>query len=225
MVLAWPVEVIPAAALVGALSTVAMVYSLSRVGKTAPITTLILSGVAVGAFANALTSFLMIERRLELRRVFNFLLGGFGSGGGWEPVRAELPYAVVGLGVLILLGRPLNVLQFGDEQAAQMGLHVERVKLLLVVAATLAAAAAVAFTGIIGFVGLVVPHLLRLLWGPDYRRLVPLSMLAGAAVLLLADTVQRALVAFRELPVGIITALGGAPFFLFLLRRVRQSYW
>jgi iron complex transport system permease protein len=229
MVFGWPAEffglaVVPAAAFLGALATVALVYSLARVGKSAPVTTLLLSGVAVGAFASALTSFLMLERQLDLRRVFNYLQGGF-SLGGWYPVLASLPYIAVGLVSLALLGRPLNVLQFGDEQALQMGLNVERAKLCLVLAASLAAGAAVAFSGLIGFVGLAVPHLLRQLWGSDYRRLLPLSILGGAAALLLADTAGRAVRGLEELPVGIITALLGAPFFLYLLRRVRQSYW
>jgi len=224
MVSGFPVAFIPACALLGALVTVATVYRLARVGKSAPVTTLLLSGIAVGSFTSALTSYLMLERQLEMRRVFNFLMGGF-SLGGWEPVWAALPYTAAGLAILMAMGRPLNVLQFGDEQASQLGLDVERAKLLLIVAASLAAASAVAFKGIIGFVGLIAPHLVRLLWGPDHRRLVPLSALAGAAGLLLADTAGRSVSALMELPVGIVTALVGAPFFLYLLRRVRQSYW
>jgi iron complex transport system permease protein len=238
MVWAWPgsllgLAVIPTFAFLGAIGTIACVYSLARVGKTTPVTTLILAGVAVGSFASALTSFLMLATQREIRRVLYFILGGF-SLGGWSPVLAALPYVVLGLSVLVLLARPLNVLQFGDDQARQMGLDVERMKLVLVLGASLAAASAVAFCGIIGFVGLVVPHLMRLLWGPDYRRLIPLSILAGAAALLLADSAASIVVsissapaasAFRQLPVGVITAFLGAPFFLLLLRRVRQSYW
>jgi iron complex transport system permease protein len=224
MVSGWPTGAVPAAALVGALATVGAVYALARVGRTAPVTTLILSGVAVGAFAHALTAYLMIQKDLELRRVFNFLLGGFRQG-GWTPVLAALPYIFPGLLALWALGRSLNVLQFGDEQASQLGLDVEKAKLCIIIASSLAAAAAVASMGIIGFVGLVAPHLIRLLWGPDFRRLIPLSVLAGAAMLLLADTAGRAARTLHELPVGIITALVGAPFFLFLLRRVRKSYW
>ncbi len=224
MVQGWPAEAIPAAALLGGLATVALVYRLARVGQTAPVTTLLLAGIAVGALANALTYYFMIARDLELRRVFSFLMGGFALG-GWEPVLAALPYVALGLGTLIALARTLNVLQFGDEQAAQLGLPVERVKAILILAATLAAAAAVAFSGLIGFMGLLVPHIVRLIWGPDHRRVIPLSTIAGAAALLLADTAGRSAAALREMPVGIITALVGAPFFLYLLRRVRRSYW
>jgi iron complex transport system permease protein len=225
--------VVPTAAFLGALSTIAVVYRLARFGKTTPVTALILAGVAVGSLASAATSFLMLATQRELRRVLYFMLGGFNLG-GWFPVLAALPYVAVGLGTLIILSRPLNVLQFGDEQARQLGLNVEALKFILILAASLAAAAAVAFCGIIGFVGLVVPHLVRLAWGPDYRRIVPLSVLGGATVLILADTLARAAVsvsdgraasALHELPVGIVTAFFGAPFFLFLMRRVRQSYW
>ena len=120
----------------------------------------------------------------------------------------------------------MNVLQFGDEQAKQLGVPVERVRLIVVVAASLTTAAAVAFAGIIGFIGLIVPHLIRLLWGGDYRRLLPLSIIGGATLLLLSDILARVVMAPQELPVGIITALAGAPFFFWVLRRAKQqNYW
>ena len=214
--------IVPAAAFVGALLTVAVVYGLARVGKTTPVTTLILAGVAVGSFTTALTTFLMLRSQGELRRAVAWMLGGF-SLGGWEPVAAALPYISLGLIVLVALSWQLNVLQFGEDQAHQLGLNVERVKLVLIGAASLAAAAAVAFTGTIGFVGLAVPHVVRLLWGSDYRRLLPLSIIGGAAALLLADVAARTVIAPQELPVGIVTALVGAPFFLWLLRRAKQQ--
>lgn len=216
---------IPAAGFIGAILTVGLVYSLARVGRTTPITTLILAGVAVSAFASAITSMLMFISTDQLHRAVAWLLGGF-SIGGWNPVLVMLPYSFVGLGFLITLGRPLNVLQFGDEQALQLGLPVERYKILIVVVSSLAAATAVSFSGIIGFVGLVVPHLVRLLWGSDYRRLIPLAVITGGAVLLGADVIARTILAPSELPVGIVTAVFGAPFFLWLLRRAKHmSYW
>lgn len=230
MALHWPATLlglvaVPASAFLGALLTVAIVYSLARVGQTTPVTTLLLAGVAVGSFATALTTFLMLRAGEEVRRAIAWMLGGFGLG-GWGPVLAATPYVVVGLTLLIALARPLNVLQFGDDQARQMGLNVERLKLILIVAASLVTAAAVAFSGIIGFVGLAVPHLIRLLWGPDHRRLLPLSILGGAASLLAADIAARTIVAPQELPVGIITAVVGAPFFVWLLRRAKQQvFW
>jgi iron complex transport system permease protein len=128
--------------------------------------------------------------------------------------------------LIVLSGHILNVMQFGEEQAQQLGLPVERAKLILILAASLTTAAAVAFAGIIGFIGLIVPHLVRFAWGPDYRRLVPLSIIAGSSALLLADLLARVVLAPQTLPVGIVTALAGAPFFLWILRRAKdQAYF
>lgn len=213
---------VPAFAFLGATITVALVYTLARTGKALPTTTLILAGVAVGAFAAAMTSFLMLRSVGEVRRALVYLLGG-ATLGGWAPVYAMLPYLALGLGFLLTSGHALNVLQFGDEQAQQLGLPVERTKTLLILAASLATGAAVSFAGVIGFIGLIVPHLVRLLWGPDYRHLVPLSVLAGATALLIADVLARIVMAPQELPIGIITALAGAPFFLWVLRQSQRA--
>jgi iron complex transport system permease protein len=210
--------IVPAAAFVGALLTVGIVYLLAYTGNAPPNTTLILAGVAVGAFANALTSFLMLRSQGELRRALAWLLGGTTTS-GWSPVWVTLPYILIGLGILLTCGHALNVLQFGEDQAQQLGLAVQRSRVLVIIAASLTTAAAIAFAGIIGFIGLIVPHLMRLVWGPDYRRLIPLSILGGATALLLADVLARRMLAPQELPVGIITALAGAPFFLWILRR------
>jgi iron complex transport system permease protein len=227
MTLSWPTTLaglftVPAAAFVGALLTVAAVYGLAQRGGAILNTQLILAGVAVSSFASALTSFLMLRSQGELRRALVWLLGGFTSS-GWEPVLAALPYIAGGLTILTFSGHALNVLQFGEEQARQLGLPVQRARLLIVLAASLATAAAVAFSGLIGFIGLIAPHLVRILCGPDYRRLVPLAALGGASALLLADLLARVLLAPQELPVGIITALAGAPFFLWVLRRSRYD--
>jgi len=211
---------VPAAAFVGALVTVLLVVFMARSGHNLPTNQLILAGVAVSSFTTALTSFLMLNASGDLRRALVWLLGG-STLAGWQPVLAMLPYAIISLGGLSLLGHPLNVLQVGDEQAHQLGLPVALVRWLVIGTASLAAAAAVAFSGVIGFVGLMTPHLMRLWWGTDYRRLLPLSMLGGAALLLVADVMARSLIAPQELPVGIITALAGAPFFLWVLRRAR----
>lgn len=213
---------VPMAAFVAGLLTVALVYWLARVGNTVPITNLILAGVAVSSFATALTSFLMLRSNGEVRRAISWLLGGF-SLGGWDAVLAILPYVLVGLTVLILSSYWLNLLQFGDEQAQQLGLDVQRAKLIILFASSLVTAAAVAFSGIIGFIGLIVPHVARMLWGSDYRRLLPLSIVLGASVLLIADLIARLVLAPQELPVGIVTALAGAPFFLWILRRARHA--
>ncbi len=216
---------VPVAAFAGSLFTVLLVYALARTGRALPMATLVLAGVAVSAFTGALTSFLMLRSEDELRRAIAWLLGG-SPVAGWEPVLAVLPYLAIGLAGLVLSGHTLNVLQFGEEQAAQLGLPVEKAKNLIILTASLTTAAAVAFSGIIGFIGLVVPHAVRMIWGEDYRHLVPLSALGGAGALLLADLLARVLLAPQTLPVGIVTALFGVPFFLWVLRRARrQVYW
>lgn len=223
----WPVDwlgfyAVPIAAFVGAIATIAVVYSLARTGPTLQTTTLILAGVAISSFATALTSFLMLRSGAELRRALGWLLGGSVLN-GWEPVLAMLPYVSVGLLLLLTMGHALNVLQFGDDQAQQMGLNVERTKRLILIGASLTTAAAVAFSGIIGFIGLIVPHLVRLVWGSDYRHLTPLSILCGGTALLLADILARVVLAPEVLPVGVVTALVGAPFFLWILFRAKAK--
>ncbi|MBL8090581.1 MAG: iron ABC transporter permease [Anaerolineales bacterium] len=221
----WGLMAIPLAAFISALLTVAVVYFLARVGQTTPITNLILSGVAVSAFATSLMSFLMLRSDGELRRAMSWLMGG-STQLGWEFILVILPYLLIGLGILVISGHTLNLLQFGDEQAQQLGLNVSRSKTIILIMASMATAAAVAFAGIIGFVGLIVPHVMRLWFGSDYRRLVPLSIIGGATALLFSDVIARVLLAPQEIPVGIITSLAGAPFFLWVLRRSKtQGLW
>jgi iron complex transport system permease protein len=215
-------SLVPVGAFVGAMLTVGLVVLSAQVGRTMPVSTMLLAGVAIGAFASAFTTLLMLRSPEGLYRAFNWLMGG-NAMGGWLPVWIVLPYLALGLAVLQLHARALNILQLDEEQARQLGIHVERVKLTVVVAATLMTAAVVAFGGLIGFVGLVVPHLLRLLAGPDYRRLLPLAAVGGATFLVLADLAARTLLAPQELPVGVITALAGAPFFVYLLRRLKRG--
>ena len=230
MTIHWPYTTmgllaVPLAAFAGALIAVLVVTQLARVGNSVPTTNLILAGVAVSSFASAITSLIMINTTGELRRAMVWLLGGSALS-GWSPVLGVLPYVLLGCALLLTLGHSLNVMQFGDEQAQQLGIPVRRVRWLAIITATMATAAAVAFVGVIGFVGLVVPHILRMLWGGDYRRLLPLSMLGGGVLLLLTDTAARTIIAPQEIPVGIITALLGAPFFLWVLRRSKsQNYW
>jgi len=221
----WGLMAIPMAAFIAALLTVFIVYMFARVGQTIPTTNLILAGVAFSSFATSLTSFLMLRSTSEVRRALGWLLGG-ASQSGWSAIYAILPYIIIGLGILLVSGHALNLLQFGDDQAQQLGMNVTRIKTILLIAASLATAAAVAFSGIIGFIGLIVPHLIRLWFGADYRRLLPLSVLGGASALLISDIIARIVLAPQEIPVGIITALAGAPFFLWVLRRSKnQGYW
>ncbi|MFO7168647.1 MAG: iron ABC transporter permease [Chloroflexota bacterium] len=211
---------VPAGAFGGALVAVLVVYRLGSVGWYAGATTLILAGVAVGAIASSLSTYLMIRGGQQVTRVLTFLLGGYG-GAGWSAVFVVAPVALAGIAALHLCARPLNLLLFGEEQAQRLGVDVRRARLVIVVAATLTTAAAVAFAGLIGFVGLVAPHTARLLVGADHRRVMPLATLGGAAFLVLADLVARTAAAPQELPLGVVTAVAGAPFFLYLLRRTR----
>ena len=213
---------IPVLAFLGAVFSVSVVYLLARVGRTLPVTTLILAGVALGALWNSVVSYLLINSGDRLNGIIFWLMGSF-SLSQWSEVRVALPYVVVGSAVILLYARSLNVMQLDEEQAQQLGINVERVKLILLAAATLITAAAVSFVGIIGFVGIVVPHVTRLLWGPDHRLLLPLSMVSGAIFLVLADMLARTVLAPTELPVGIITAISGVPFFLYLLRRKKMA--
>jgi iron complex transport system permease protein len=216
---------VPMAAFIASLLTVYLVYLFANIGGTVPTTNLILAGVAFSSFATSLTSFLMLRSTGELRRAIGWLLGGV-SLIGWNVTLALVPYLIIGLTTLVLNGYALNLLQFGDDQALQMGLNVRRAKFIIIVAASLVTAAAVSFAGIIGFVGLVVPHIVRIWWGVDYRRILPLSIICGAGALLLADVLARVVLAPQELPLGIITALVGAPFFLWVLRRAKnQGIW
>ncbi len=216
---------IPMAAFLSGLLTIFLVYMLARVGKTVPITNLLLAGVSISSFCTALTSFLMIQSQNELRRAIIWLLGG-ATLSGWKPVFAMLPYTLIGLSSLYFLSYSLNVLQFGEEQASQLGLRVDRIKKLIILSSSLTAAAAVAFSGIIGFIGLIVPHMVRILWTADYRKLIPLSILLGSSLLLLTDILARVAIAPQEIPLGVITALVGAPFFLWVLRRSKQqAFW
>ncbi|MEE8194115.1 MAG: iron chelate uptake ABC transporter family permease subunit [Dehalococcoidales bacterium] len=209
---------VPLLAFSGALISVAVVYSLARVGRTLPVTTLILAGVALGALLGAIVAYLAITSGQQLRGIMFWLAGSF-SLSQWSEVGVVVPIIIVGAIIILLFARSLNVMQLDEAQAQQLGVNVERLKLILLVAATLVTAAAVSFVGIIGFVGIIVPHAVRLVWGPDYRFLLPLSLLSGAVFLILADIVARTVAAPSEIPIGVVTALCGAPFFLYLLKR------
>ena len=207
------------AAFLGALLVSGAVYVLSRRGGRTPITLLLLTGIALGSLCSAISSFILVRgQRGDLDLVVFWMMGSLANR-GWPEVWMVLPYAVVGSVVVYAYSRDLNALLLGDEQAYHLGIAVERVKLTLLVLASLLAAAAVAVTGTIGFVGLVVPHLIRLLVGPDHRILLPLCFLAGGLVLGLSDLVANLA---GEIPIGIITSLLGAPFFLYLLHRRRE---
>ena len=214
---------VPVFAFIGGIAAVTVAYRLARIGVRVPATTLILAGVAISSLASAATMFLYMMSDDNLRIIFSWIMGSLNSS-SWNKVWLLLPYTAVMAIVVLAHARVLNVMQLSEEQAQQLGINVERVKLILIGSASLATAVAVSVSGLIGFVGLVVPHMMRLIWGPDYRRLLPLTMIYGAAFLILSDLIARTAISPGELPVGVITAFFGAPFFLFLLRRARSTY-
>ncbi len=213
---------LPLAAFVGALLSVALVYAVARTGGSVPTTSLILAGVAVTSLTTAITSYLMIKDTTSAGAILSIILGGFNTA-TWTKLVWVLPYTVLATVVILAHSRIINVLALDGDQARFLGVDVERTNLLLLGAASLAAAAAVSVAGVIGFVGLIVPHAIRLTWGPDNRMLLPLSLMWGASFLIIADLVARTADSPAEIPVGIVTAICGVPFFLFLLRRSRMS--
>jgi iron complex transport system permease protein len=217
---------VPVAAFIGALVTVTLVYNLARVGGRTPIVSMLLAGFVVSALLAAIIAFLMaISDRLGLniRSVYSFLMGHITVTSWWQ-IAIISPLVIGGIIAARFFAYRLNAFSLGEEGASYLGVEVERDKLLILALGSLLTAAAVSISGLIGFVGLVMPHAVRLSLGPDHRFLLPASALAGAAFLVIADLLARVLLAPVEIPVGIITALIGAPFFLYLLRRSRKEY-
>ncbi|MFO8061108.1 MAG: iron ABC transporter permease [Bacillota bacterium] len=212
---------VPLAAFVGALCAVAVVYMLARGEGGASVMTLLLAGVATSAFLSGLVSLIIFFSGEEMRAIVYWTMGGLGRA-NWGQLRMVLPLQVLGLMPLVIHSRHLNAMLMGDETALYLGVDVERVRKLLLVGASMLAAVAVSVGGIIGFVGLIVPHMVRLVAGPDHRFLMPASILVGAPFLMLADLAARTVLSPTELPVGIITAILGGPFFLYLLVRHRR---
>lgn len=209
---------IPLLAFLGALLTVMAVYALARIGGAVSIPSLLLAGIAVSAFLTACISLLLVFFRRNLDEVVFWLMGGL-AGRGWDQILNAAPYILLGLVVLRLLARELNLMALGEETAAHLGVEVARTKNVVLATGSLLAAAAVASSGVIGFVGLMIPHMARMLIGGDHRRLIPFAALFGAAFLIAADTLARVAFTPLEMPVGVITALCGGPFFLWILRR------
>lgn len=207
-------------AFLGGMAAVGITYALGRSVGGRSATSLILAGVAVSAFATAIQTYLLQRNSDTLREVYAWILGRLVTV-GWRDVFQLLPYAVVATAVIFGSRRLLDVLSIGDDEAGALGVDVGRVRGVVVVAATLVTAAAVSVSGLIGFVGIIVPHTVRLLFGWSYRVIVPLSILFGSSFLMLADVAARSLVAPAELPIGVLTAFFGAPFFLLVLRTMR----
>lgn len=209
-------------AFIGGLAAVAITYVLGRSVGGRTTTSLILAGVAVAAFATAVQTYILQRNVETLREVYSWLLGRLTTV-GWGEVLQLLPYALAAGVVLVGSRRLLDVLSVGDEEALSLGIKVNRVRWIVVIAATLATAAAVSVSGLIGFVGIIVPHTVRLLFGWSYRVIIPLSVLFGAAFLMVADVAARTLISPAELPIGVVTAFFGAPFFVLVLRTVGRA--
>ena len=216
------VEPLPLAAFAGALAAVGLTYLLGAAGdRFRSPAALILAGVAVASFLTALQTYVQQRETDDLREVYGWLLGRLST--DWGEVRLLLPYALLTAVVLLAHTRALDVLSVGDEEAAALGLHPKRTRLVVVVVASLGAAAAVSVSGLIIFVGIIVPHTIRLVAGTSYRVILPLSLLLGGAFLALVDLLARTVVAPAELPLGVVTAFFGAPFFALVLRTSRRA--
>jgi iron complex transport system permease protein len=219
----WIIDPLPLAAFIGALVAVAVTYVVGTAfGTTQSSTTLILAGVAVTSLATSIQAFILQRNTDVVRQVYSWILGRLSSA-TWGDVRLILPYVVLSTGVLLMHRRLLDVLRVGDDEASALGTNVRRVRLVVVLAATLGTSAVVAVSGLIGFVGIIVPHAVRLVAGASYRKVLPLSVLLGAAFLVFADIPSRVLANPAETPIGVVTAFFGAPFFLFLLRTRNTS--
>jgi iron complex transport system permease protein len=215
-------EAVPVAAFAGSLAGVAVAYGTGAAASRHTVlghgpATLLLAGIAVGGFLTAVQTFVMQRSASDIGAVYSWLLGSL-SAATWQQVTTILPYAAVSSAVILLHGRHLDVLAVGDEEAMALGLHPGHVRLIVVAASALATASAVAVSGLIGFVGIIIPHVARRLAGPSYTSVLPLSLLGGAAFLVLADTLARTVLSPAELPIGVVTALVGAPAFVWVLR-------
>lgn len=210
------IGIVPVFAFAGAFLTIILVYSISKIGGRTYSFTLLLAGVAISSFISALVSFLMYFSNEKLQQIYSWILGSFSSQ-GWEQVLLNIPYGALGLALGYLNLRDLNILQMGESTAFFTGVDTERLKKVCLGTASVLTAAAVAVSGVIGFVGLVIPHIIRIIIGPNHKLLYPLSATVGGLYLMLADTLSRVILSPTEVPVGIITALLGGPFFLFLL--------
>ncbi|TMJ96689.1 MAG: iron ABC transporter permease [Actinobacteria bacterium] len=215
-------DALPPAAFAGAIVAVAIAYAIGRAASPRSSgAALVLAGVTVASFFTAVQTFVQQQHADTLQEVYSWILGSLPSS-GWTDVVLVLPYVGVAAAGLLVHRRLLDVLSLGDEEAASLGVNVRRVRLTIVVLATIGTAAAVAVSGLIGFVGIIVPHALRLLFGSSYRILLPLSLLGGAGFLVLADVVARTALSPAEIPIGVVTAFCGAPFFAVVLRTSRR---
>ena len=209
-------------AFLGALLAVLLVYNIARIKNKVPVTTLLLAGVAIGQFFTAIMSFLKVIYDKDMTKIIYWTLGSL-AGKGWDPIiKISLPL-IFTMVIINFFARDLNIMLTGEESAQSLGVDVEKTKVYILILGTFATSMVVSVSGIIGFVGLIIPHIVRLLLGPDHRILLPASTLLGGIFMIFADTIARTIISPVEIPVGIITALFGGPFFIYLLKSKKKN--
>lgn len=213
---------IPLFAFIGAMGTIFLVYAVANIGSRADSSTLLLSGIAVSSFLSALVSFFMYFSGSKLQNIYFWLMGSLAAR-GWNDVILNLPYGVAGIVIGAFNLRALNILQLGENTAFFTGVDTELTKKICLISASLLTASAVSVSGVVGFVGLIIPHITRIIVGPDHNKLYPISALIGGLYLMLADTLSRVIIQPTELPVGILTSLLGGPFFMYLLLKRKKD--
>lgn len=204
-----------------AVTVIFIVYNIAKVGKKTPMTTLLLSGIAMGQFLTALTSLIMVFNDKDMNKIVFWTLGSL-SGTTWTQLKSVFPYVFIGIIIIYYFSRDLNLLLLGEDTASNLGVNVEKTKKILLAVSAVLTAIVVSVSGIIGFVGLIIPHIVRLFIGPDHKVLLPVSFLTGGILMIVCDTIARSLLT-QEIPVGIITAILGGPFFIYLLRNKKKE--
>lgn len=209
-------------AFIGALITVFIVYNISRIKDKVPVTTLLLAGIAIGQFLTAIMSLLMVIYSNDMAKIIYWSMGSL-AGKGWDPlIRISLP-VIISIVLINFFARDLNIMLTGEDSAKSLGINVEKIKMYVLILGTFMVSMVVSVSGIIGFVGLIIPHIVRIIIGPDHRVLLPASALTGGIFMVFADTIARTIISPVEIPVGIITALFGGPFFLYLLKKTKSQ--
>ncbi len=208
-------------AFAGALLVIFVVYNIARIKNEVPVTTLLLSGIAMSQFLTAILSILMMLNDRDLNKIFFWTMGSL-SGKGWESIANIIPYTVLGFIILMYYSKDMDILLLGDESAKNLGVEADKIKKIILVTASILTAASVSVSGIIGFVGLIVPHIVRIFVGPKHSKLLPLSFITGGALMVVCDTIARSIIP-QEIPVGIITAILGAPFFIYILKKKKAE--
>ncbi|MHB8279313.1 MAG: FecCD family ABC transporter permease [Candidatus Humimicrobiaceae bacterium] len=209
-------------AFLGAIGTTFLIYNISKIKGKISVLTLLLSGVALSSLLTSIISLIMIYRTQDLAKVYFWIMGGL-SNSSWTNFMTVMPVIVIIMAASSFFMRDLNVMSLGDERANQLGVQTEKLKQVLLILASIMAAAAVSVSGIIGFIGLITPHIMRMIVGPDHKILYPTAAISGGIVLLLSDTIARIILSPREIPVGIITSIIGVPFFIYLLVKSKRQ--